>query len=301
MKEVVTMVRSEILDKLILGKIIAPNIADALKNNSDFSDLLIYFISTDKAYCLINGFSYKIALDEKSTVSDRYKMNEDLFLKHAENFSKLVSKAMYGVDYFEPKQEVLMKLPKILSKYLAPIEWIESKTAMLSDIELASILVTIGEMLLEEIKQKNTQYVTQKKIIISKVEKLSDDSSWIEVVERTLEVCRGFVDGENITSDEIYPLLCSEDYSDIVEVTLKIEDPDILVIIGHIINITSYILTLAFYKEEGKGCPLPQILDSFQGEDMSEIFITYLLDMMQDKLIDKDKILTCLNNITITN
>ncbi|WP_027622900.1 Imm6 family immunity protein [Clostridium lundense] len=288
------MSRNEILDKLILEKLIAPNVADALKNNPNFHDLLIYFSSIDKAYCLVNGFSYEIKLDGNPTVSDRYKMTDDLFFKHAENFSKLVSKAIYGIDYFYPKQEVLMKIPELLSKYLSPMKWIESNTALLSDIELGSVLISIGEMLLQEIKQKNTQYIIQEKSALSKVENLSDDSSWAEVAEKTLKVCRGFVQGESITSEELYPLLCSDDNSDIVDLTLDIKDPHILVIIGHIINITSYILTLAFYKEDGKGCPLPEILDEFQGKDMSEIFITYLLDMIQDKLINKEKILAYL-------
>ncbi|NMM63990.1 hypothetical protein HBE96_15170 [Clostridium sp. P21] len=290
------MPRNEILDKLILGKIIAPNAADALKNNPDFSDLLMYFSNMDRAYCWVNGFSYELRLDEKSAVFDRYRMNEDLFFKHAKNFSKLVSKVRYGIDYFEPKQEVLMKIPELLSKYLAPIKWIESNTSMLSDIQLGGLLITIGKMLLQEKKQENTQCIMQEKNEISKVQELPDDSSWIEFAEKTLEVCRGFIQEEGITVEELYPLLCNEDATDIVDFTMDIENPDILVLANHIINITLFILTLAIYKEGGIGCPLPEILDSFQGEDMSEIFVTYLLDMMQDKVIDKKKMLVCLKH-----
>lgn len=265
------MSRKEILDKLILGKMISPNVAEALKNNLDFSDLLIYFSSTSNAYCLVNGFCYAIKLDENPIIWERYKMKEDLFLKHAENFLK---------NYFEPKQELLLKIPKLMSEFLAPLKWIESNIVMLSDIELGSIFVRIGEKLLQEMKQRKNA--------------TSKDSLWVEVVERTLEVCKGFVEGESVTTDELYPLLDSDDCSDIIELSSQVEDQDIVVLIGHISNIISYILTLAIYKEEGKDCPLPEILDSFQGENMSEMFITFLLYMIQDKLINKEKILTCL-------
>jgi hypothetical protein len=277
-----TMSRKEILDKLILRKIIAPNVAEALKNNLDFGDLLIYFSSISNAYCLVNGFCYAIRLDGKPIVWERYKMKEDLFLKHAENFSN---------NYFEPKQELLLKIPKAMSEFLDPLIWIESNIEMLSDIELGSILVRIGEILLQEMKQK--------KNATSKLQKLSNDSLWVEVVERTLEVCKRFVQGEGVTTDELYPLLDSDDCSDIVELSSQVEDNDIIVLIGHISNITSYILTLAIYKEEGKDCPLPEILDSFQGENMSEMFIKFLLYMIQNELINKEKILVWLglNNL----
>lgn len=263
------MSRKEILDKLILGKTIAPNVAEALKNNLDFGNLLIYFSNASNAYCLVNGFCYAIRLDGKPIIWERYKMKEELFLKHAENFSN---------NYFEPKQELLLKIPKIMSEFLAPLKWIESNIEMLSDIELGSILVRIGEMLLEEIKQKKNE-----------ASKLSDDSLWVEVVERTLKVCKEFVQGEGVTVDEIYPLLDSEDCSDIVEFSCQVEDNNVILLIGHISNITSYILTLAIYKEYGEHCPLPEILDSFQGEDMPEMFIKFLLYMIQDKLINKEK------------
>ncbi|RMC94784.1 hypothetical protein D9O40_17015 [Clostridium autoethanogenum] len=263
------MSRKEILDKLILGKTIDPNVAEALKNNLDFGDLLIYFSNASNAYCLVNGFCYAIRLDGKPIIWERYKMKKELFLKHAENFSN---------NYFEPKQELLLKIPKIMSEFLAPLKWIESNIEMLSDIELGSILVRIGEMLLEEIKQKKNE-----------ASKLSDDSLWVEVVERTLKVCKEFVQGEGVTVDEIYPLLDSEDCSDIVELSCQVEDNNVILLIGHISNITSYILTLAIYKEYGEHCPLPEILDSFQGEDMPEMFIKFLLYMIQDKLINKEK------------
>jgi hypothetical protein len=270
------MARKEILDKLISGEMIAPNVEEALKNNIAFGDLLIYFSSIGNAYCLINGFCYAIRLNEKPIIWERYKMKEDLFLKHAGNFSR---------NYFEPKQEVLLKIPKLMAEFLAPLKWIENNTVMLAEIELGSILVRIGEVLLQEMKLK--------KNVISKVQKLSKDCLWVEVVERTLEVCKGFVQGEGVTTDELYALLDSDDCSDIIELSSQVEDTDVILLIGHISNITSYILTLAIYKEEGKDCPLPEILDSFQGEDMSEMFITFLLYMIQDKLINKEKILAC--------
>jgi hypothetical protein len=294
------MFRKEILDKLILGNMIAPSVANVLINNSDFADLLLYFRSTDKAYCLYDGFSYEIRPYDKPIVWERYRMNETLFLKHAENFSKHISQTKYDIDYFEPEQEVLMKIPKLLSKYLEPIEWIESNINILSDAELGRILVTIGELLLKDIKNKITQQVIDEKNSLSKMQKLSDDSSWIVVAEGTLQVCVGYLEGNNITIEELYSLLDSEDYSDIVELTGTIKDPDSLVIIGYIIHITSYILTLAFYKEEGKDCSLPEILDSFQGEELSEKFIKFLLDMIQDKLMDKVKFLDCIKNTQLS-
>lgn len=39
------MSRNEIFETFIAGKLIAPNVADILKNNPDFGDLLIYFSS----------------------------------------------------------------------------------------------------------------------------------------------------------------------------------------------------------------------------------------------------------------
>lgn len=71
-----------------------------------------------------------------------------LFFKHAKNFSKAVNKVTYGIDYFEPNHEVLMKISKIMSKYLAPMEWIDNNTVKLSDIELgrsySKLIVTIS-------------------------------------------------------------------------------------------------------------------------------------------------------------
>ncbi len=88
------MSRNEILEKLIFGKLIALNVADALKNNPDFDDLLIYFSGKTKAHCLMVGFDYEMVLEEKAKVIERYKMSEDLFLKHAKN---------YQSDNFQPE------------------------------------------------------------------------------------------------------------------------------------------------------------------------------------------------------
>ncbi len=271
------MPRKESLEKLISGEMIAPNLADALKNNPDFSDLLIYFSSRGRAYCLVEGFRYEIEMGEPPRVLERYKMSEDLFLGHANNFSKLADNGRY---YFEPVQETLMRIPGILSEYLIPLGWLEG-FAKLTDMELGSLLVAIGEDLLNDIKlQKNEAW---------KQEVPELGISCEGVAKKTLQACKSFVQGENITTEEIHNLLCSEDYTDIVELTTHIEDSESVILIKHIINITAYILTLAFYKEAGKGCSLPEILDSFQGEDLSDIFVTEILDMAQDKLISKEK------------
>jgi hypothetical protein len=51
---------------------------------------------------------------------------------------------------------------------------------------------------------------------------------------------------EQVTIDELYPLLDSADGSDMVELTLEIRNPELLLFLGHIISIACYILTLAF-------------------------------------------------------
>ena len=274
------MSRNEILGKLIVGKLIASNVADALKNNLDFGDLLIYFSSKTKAHCLFGGFDYEMVFDEKAKVIERYKMSEELFLKHAKN---------YQADNFEPEQEVLLKIPKLLSEYRKPLEWLGSLES-LSDMELGGLLVAIGEMLLEDMKQYHAQDG------LSEAEELADGSPWLEVTERTLQTCRGFVQGTGIAIDELYPLLDSADGSDIVELTLEIKNSELLLFLGHIISIACYILTLAFYKEAGPGCSLPEFLDRFQGEDMSEMFILCMLNLAQDKLINKEKLDNCFSN-----
>ncbi len=268
------MSRNEILEKFIVGKLIAPNVADALKNNPDFGDLLIYFSSKTKAHCLMDGFGYEMVFDEKAKVIERYKTSEDLFFKHAKN---------YQSDNFQPEQEVLLKIPKLLSEYQKPLEWLGSLES-LSDMELGSLLVAIGEMLLEDTKQYHAQDGSPE------AEELADGSSWVEVTERTLQTCKGFVQGAGITIDELYPLLDSADGSDIVEITLEIKNPEVLLFLGHIISIACYILTLAFYKKVGPGCSLPEFLDRFQGENMSEMFILCMLNLAQDELINKEKL-----------
>ncbi len=157
-------------------------------------------------------------------------------------------------------------------------------------MELGILLVAIGEMLLEDMKQYHAQDG------LSEAEELADGSSWVEVTERTLQTCKGFVQGAGITIDELYPLLDSTDGSDIVELTLEIRNPELLLFLGHIISIACYILTLAFDKEIGPGCSLPEFLDRFQGEDGSEMFILCMLNLAQDKLINKEKLDNCFSN-----
>ncbi len=64
---------------------------------------------------------------------------------------------------------------------------------------------------------------------------------------------------------------------------------------GHIISIACYILTLAFYQKVGPGCSLPEFLDRFQGENMSEMFILWMLNLAQDKLINQENWINCVS------